>query len=70
MYFETYYTELNLENIVNSNVIINNFINKFITKNKTYNNAIIYGKYYCNYKNYNCNYNLETMKILFETINE
>ena len=67
MYYDNYYTKINLKTVINSNVIINKFINKFIEKNKTYENAIIYGKYYCCYKNYNCTYDKNIMKILIET---
>ncbi len=70
MYIEKYYTPFYLKTVVNSNTTINKFINKYIIKNKNDKliNAIIYGKYYCCYKNYNCCYDEKIMDIIFNTI--
>jgi hypothetical protein len=50
--------------IITNNITQNIFINKCIKKNISIEKAIIYSKYYINYKTYNCSYSDEIMKII------
>lgn len=56
MFFDKY--------IIFNNPVQNMFINKCIQKNISIENAIIYSKYYMNFKIYNCAYSSEIMNVI------
>jgi hypothetical protein len=69
MFLEKNYIIMNslMGNEENYNIMY--FINKCLKLNIPLNKAIIYSKYYENYKNINCGYNKEIMNLILKIEN-
>lgn len=78
MYFQMNYISFSQDYLITSissyKNIMTNFINKFIiiysekyenNKSELYSEALLYSKYYINYKTMNCIYSEDVMEILF-----